>query len=178
MSPLAQMEALKEAYGDDVDILLIVSRTHYSRTLTTVRASTGAAQSFLAANTPTAGGNVTMEKMLTEGWSASVEQFYAQKGGRHSKKSSKWKKPKNAGEAAGAQAQAAQPPPAVVVMGAGGPQQVAIVGAASSSSGVQGGAQQLVAQDTSQQAVANLFRGLTPVAFPGALPEVGDVSAV
>lgn len=76
------MEALKDSYGDEVDILMIVSRTHYSRTLTTVRASTGAAQAFLAANKSTPDGPVSMEKMLTEGWSASVEEFYERKGGR------------------------------------------------------------------------------------------------
>jgi hypothetical protein len=38
---------MKNAYGDDVDALLIVSRTHYSRIMTTLRGTEGAAQQFL-----------------------------------------------------------------------------------------------------------------------------------
>jgi len=98
-----QIEALKEAFGDDVDVLMLVSRTHYTRTMTTVRASTGAAQAFLSTSSSPqladghaasqgqqqqhGGGAMSVEKMLTEGWSASIEQYYAAKGGRDPKRS-------------------------------------------------------------------------------------------
>lgn len=77
------MEALKSAYGDDVDILILVSRTHYNRTLTTIRASSGAAESFLNSKVRNDKGvEVTMEDALSQSWSELTEAHYATNGGR------------------------------------------------------------------------------------------------
>ena len=84
-----QIAEMKENFGDDVDVLFVVSRTHYSRTLCTVKGTDGAAQSFLASQTHTPMGVKNMQSMIQDAWSLGLDQYYGAKGGRMGKKSSK-----------------------------------------------------------------------------------------
>jgi len=91
---LEKISEMKENFGDDVDVLLVVSRTHYSRTLCTVKGTDGAAQHFLAAQAYTPMGTKNMQSMIQDAWSLGLDQYYNAKGGRMGKKSGKWKKTK------------------------------------------------------------------------------------
>ena len=81
---------MKESFGDDVDVLFVVSRTQYSRILTTVKGTEGAAQQFLATEAHTMTGIKNMQCMIQDAWSIALDQYYAEKGGRYGKKSGKY----------------------------------------------------------------------------------------
>jgi hypothetical protein len=81
---------MKESFGDDVDVLFVVSRTQYSRILTTVKGTEGAAQQFLASEAHTMTGVKSMQCMIQDAWSLALDQHYASKNGRQGKKSSKF----------------------------------------------------------------------------------------
>ena len=85
-----QISEMKENFGDDVDVLFVVSRTHYSRILTTVKGTEGAAQHFLASQCHTPMGVKTMQSMVQDAWSLALDQYYNAKGGRLGKKSGKY----------------------------------------------------------------------------------------
>ena len=80
---------MKESFGDDCDVLFVVSRTQYSRILTTVKGTEGAAQQFLATEAHTMTGIKNMQCMIQDAWSLALDQFYNERGGRFGKKSSK-----------------------------------------------------------------------------------------
>ena len=86
---LDKIGEMKENFGEDVDVLLVVSRTHYSRTLTTVKGTEGAAQHFLASQTQVGSAIKNMQAMVQDAWSTTLEQYYVNKGGRQGKKSTK-----------------------------------------------------------------------------------------
>ena len=86
---LLQIAEMKESFGDDVDVLFVVSRTQYSRVLTTVKGTEGGAQQFLASEFHTIGGVKNMQSMIQDAWSLTLDQFYNAKGGRLGKKSGK-----------------------------------------------------------------------------------------
>jgi hypothetical protein len=87
---VVQIAEMKENFADDVDVLFVVSRTHYSRTLCTVKGTDGAAQAFLASQTHTPMGVKNMQSMIQDAWSLGLDQYYSTKGGRMGKKSSKY----------------------------------------------------------------------------------------
>jgi hypothetical protein len=69
-----QLRALKDAHGDNVDTLCIISRRHYNRTLTSVYKSPGAATEFL--QQPTDVSNAPLERLLSESWTRWIDQYY------------------------------------------------------------------------------------------------------
>lgn len=81
---------MKESFGDDVDVLFVVSRVHYSRILTTVKGTEGAAQQFLASQAHTPMGIKNMQSMIQDAWGLGLDQYYNAKGGRVGKKSGKF----------------------------------------------------------------------------------------
>ena len=84
-----QIAEMKESFGDDCDVLFVVSRTQYSRILTTVKGTEGAAQQFLATEAHTMTGIKNMQCMIQDAWSLALDQFYNERGGRFGMKSSK-----------------------------------------------------------------------------------------
>lgn len=80
------MQQLKQTYGDDVDVLIFISRTHYQKTLTTMRATAGAADNFLKRQIQRPSGVHMMREVLKQAWSTSVEDYYHRQGGRASSK--------------------------------------------------------------------------------------------
>ena len=81
---------MKDNFGDDVDVLFVVSRTHYSRILTTVKGTEGGAQHFLASQALTPMGVKNMQSMIQDSWSLGIDGYYTAKGGRAGKKSAKF----------------------------------------------------------------------------------------
>eukprot|EP00048_Salpingoeca_helianthica_P022801 m.20437 g.20437 ORF g.20437 m.20437 type:complete len:367 (-) comp7836_c0_seq1:27-1127(-) len=72
---IEKLRSFREVHGEDVDTVLIVSRRHYHRTLTTLHASTGAARGFLQ-QTPTPGGP-TIERSLTDAWNHWLDHHHS-----------------------------------------------------------------------------------------------------
>ena len=87
---LLQIAEMKESFGDDVDVLFVVSRVQYSRVLTTVKGTEGAAQQFLASEAHTITGIKNMQCMIQDAWGLALDQYYNTKGGRIGKKSGKY----------------------------------------------------------------------------------------
>jgi hypothetical protein len=81
---------MKDNFADDVDVLFVVSRTQYSRVLTTVKGTEGAAQQFLATEFHTINGVKNMQCMIQDAWGLTLDQYYNAKGGRLGKKSGKF----------------------------------------------------------------------------------------
>eukprot|EP00047_Mylnosiga_fluctuans_P010594 m.17092 g.17092 ORF g.17092 m.17092 type:complete len:400 (-) comp3206_c0_seq1:118-1317(-) len=71
-----KLNALKEAHGDKVDTLFIISRRHYNRTLTVVHKSAGAATAFLQQ----ASGQTTLERALSDAWTRAIDQYHLSTG--------------------------------------------------------------------------------------------------
>ena len=80
---------MKESFSDDCDVLFVVSRTQYSRVLTTIKGTEGAAQHFLSTEVATETGIKNMQCMIQDAWSMVLDDHYGEKGGRFGKKSGK-----------------------------------------------------------------------------------------